>query len=193
MRHVDRPHVCKNQSPLHRHRSIARSQQIRRPRQNRQKRRHQTRPPPPRRRTRLRLRLQGSIVPLPREVWRERSGQKSAEAIGVGVTSRSADEHSKVAGSLTQRRAELHGSVPTAWRTVKPPITPDGAVEPRVVMMGSMWAFSGGLRPASYAGLSRVRAERPNLNGSKIAVALLLQCASPQVIAGADAITGRAA
>jgi len=51
--------------------------------------------------------VQGSIVPLPGEIWRERSGQKSAEAIVVGETSRSAKLHSKVAGGLTQRRAEL--------------------------------------------------------------------------------------
>ena len=104
---------------------------------------------------------QGSIVPLPGEIWRERSGQKSAEAIVVGETSRSVKLHSKIAGGLTQRRAELHGNVLTAWRTVNPPITPDGEVEPRVAAMGSMWAFRGRLRPVPYAGLPRVRAEPP--------------------------------
>ena len=105
--------------------------------------------------------VQGSIVPLPGEIWRERSGQKSAEAIVAGETSRSARSHSKVAGGLTQRRAELHGNVLTAWRTANPPMTPDGEVEPRVASMGSMWTFRGRLRPAPYAGLSRVRAEPP--------------------------------
>ena len=104
---------------------------------------------------------QGGITLLPGETCRERSGQESAEAIVVGETSRSANEHSKIAGGLTQRRAELHGNVLTAWRTVNPPKTPDGEVEPRVVTMGSMWAFRSGLRPASYAGSSRVRAEPP--------------------------------
>ena len=105
--------------------------------------------------------VQGSIVPLPGEIWRERSGQKSAEAIVVGETRRSADEHSKIAGGLTQRRAELYGSALTAWRTVNPPMTPDGEVEPRVVTMGCMWAFRSGLRSVSHAGLSRVCAEPP--------------------------------
>ena len=105
--------------------------------------------------------VQGSIVPLPGEIWRERSGQKSAEAIVVGETSRSADEHVKIAGGLTQRRTEPNGSAQTAWRTVNPPKTPDGEVEPRVVTMGSMWAFRSGLRSVSHAGLSRVCAEPP--------------------------------
>ena len=95
------------------------------------------------------------------QTCRERSGQESAEAIVVGDTSRSADEHVKIAGSLTQRRAELHGNVLTTWRTVNPPMTPDGEVEPRAAVMGSMWAFRSRLRPAPYAGLSRVRAEPP--------------------------------
>ena len=127
---------------------------------------------------------QGSITLLPGETCRERSGQESAEAIVVGDTSRSANEHSKIAGGLpalrsghavrlrlkqsryrggafTQRRAELHGNVLTAWRTVNPPMTPDGEVEPRVAAMGSMWAFRSKLRFVPYAGLSRVRAEPP--------------------------------
>jgi hypothetical protein len=54
-----------------------------------------------------------------------------------------------------------YGNVLTAWRTVNPPMTPDGEVEPRVATMGSMWAFRGRLRPVPYAGLSRVRAEPP--------------------------------
>jgi hypothetical protein len=103
----------------------------------------------------------GSIVPLPGEVWLERSGQKSAEAMVVGETSRSAKWHGKVAGSLTQRRAEPNGSVLTAWRTANPSITPDGEVEPGVAAMGSIWAFRSRLRPIPYAGLSRVRAEPP--------------------------------
>ena len=105
--------------------------------------------------------VQGSIVPLPGEIWRERSGQKSAEAIVVGEMSRSAKLHSKVAGGLTQRRAELHGNVLTAWRTANPPMTPDGEVEPRIAAMGSLWAFRSRLRSVPYAGLSRVRAEPP--------------------------------
>ena len=56
--------------------------------------------------------VQGRIVPLLGEIWREGSGQKSADAIVVGETSRSAHEHVKIAGSLTQRRAELHGGRP---------------------------------------------------------------------------------
>ena len=106
--------------------------------------------------------VQGSIAFLPGETCRERSGQESAEAIVVGVTSRSANEHSKIAGGLTQRRAELYGSVLTAWRTVNPPTTPECEMEPRAVTMGSMWALRGGLRPVPHAGLSRVRAEPPD-------------------------------
>jgi hypothetical protein len=94
-------------------------------------------------------------------IWRERSGQKSAEAIVVGETSRSANEHVKIAGGLTQRRAELYGDAQTAWRTVNPSKTPDGEVEPRVVTMGSMWVFRSGLRSVSHAGSSRVCAEPP--------------------------------
>ena len=105
--------------------------------------------------------VQGSIAFLPGETCRERSGQESAEAIVVGDTSRSAKEHVKIAGGLTQRRAELHGNVLTAWRTANPPMTPDGEVEPRVAAMGSMWAFRSGLRPVPCAGLSRARAEPP--------------------------------
>ena len=51
--------------------------------------------------------VQGSIVFLPGETCRERSGQESAEAIVVGETSRSTNEHSKIAGGLTQRRADV--------------------------------------------------------------------------------------
>jgi hypothetical protein len=105
--------------------------------------------------------VQGSIAFLPGETCRERSGQESAEAIVAGDTSRSADEHSKIAGGLTQRRAEPNGSAQTAWRTVNPPKTPDGEVEPRVVTMGSMWAFRSGLRPVSHVVLCRVCAEPP--------------------------------
>ena len=52
---------------------------------------------------------QGSITLLPEEISPAQAVEKSAEAIVVGDTSRSANEHSKIAGSLTQRRAELHG------------------------------------------------------------------------------------
>ena len=104
----------------------------------------------------------GSITLLPGEIWRERSGQKSAEAIVVGETSRGHDARlNNDTGGLTQRRAELHGNVLTAWRTANPPMTPDGEVEPRVAAMGSMWAFMSGLRPVPCAGLSRARAEPP--------------------------------
>ena len=116
--------------------------------------------------------VQGSIAFLPgepersgdgrRQTCRERSGQESAEAIVVGDTSRSADEHSKIAGGLTQRRAEPYGSVLTVGRTVNPPTTPECEVEPRVVMMGSMLVLRGELRPVSRAVLSRVRAEPPD-------------------------------
>lgn len=105
---------------------------------------------------------QGSITLLLGEIWRERSGQKSAEAIVVEETSRG--HYARInndTGGLTQRRAELHGNVLTAWRTVNPSITPDGEMEPRAAAMGSMWAFRSRLRLASYAGLSRVRAEPP--------------------------------
>ena len=90
--------------------------------------------------------VQGSIVPLPGEIWRERSGQKSAEAIVVGETSRSANEHSKIAGRLTQRRAEPNGSVLTADQTPQP-TTPDGEAWTRAGSMGSMWTLRTGFGP----------------------------------------------
>ena len=62
--------------------------------------------------------VQWSNVLLPGEICRERSGQKSAEAIVVEETSRSAKMHVKIAGGLTRRRAEPTGSVLTVWRTV---------------------------------------------------------------------------
>lgn len=48
---------------------------------------------------------------------RPESAQESAEDIVVGETSRSADAHVKIAGSLTHRRAEPNGSVLTAGQT----------------------------------------------------------------------------
>ena len=59
-------------------------------------------------------------------------------------------------GRLTQRRAEPNGSAQTARRTVNPPKTPDGEVEPRVVAMGSMWALRSRLRSIPHSGPSRV-------------------------------------
>ena len=58
--------------------------------------------------------VQWSNVSLPGEICSGKPGQKSAEAIVVEETSRSAKEHSKVAGGLTQRRAEpmRRGSTP---------------------------------------------------------------------------------
>ena len=63
--------------------------------------------------------VQGSDAPLPGEICRERSGQKSAEAIVVGETSRGLENArlNSDTGGLTRRRAELVGSVRTAWRT----------------------------------------------------------------------------
>jgi hypothetical protein len=105
---------------------------------------------------------QGSITLLPGEACRERSGQESAEAIVVEEMSRGRDARvNNDTGALTQRRAELHRSVLTARRTVNPPMTPDGEVEPRAAAMGSMWALRDGLRPVPHAGLSRVSAEPP--------------------------------
>ena len=64
--------------------------------------------------------VQGSIALLPGEICRERSGQKSADAIVVEETSRGLKD-ARVnceTGSLTRRRAEPTGGVLTAWRTV---------------------------------------------------------------------------
>ena len=80
--------------------------------------------------------VQGSIAFLPGETCRERSGQESAEAIVVGETSRSTNEHSKIAGGLTQRRAEPYGSVLTAGQTPQP-TTPDGEAWTRAGSMGA--------------------------------------------------------
>ena len=62
--------------------------------------------------------VQWSNVPLPGEISLSKDGEKSADAIVVEETSRSANEHSKIAGGLTRRRAEPNGGVLTAWRTV---------------------------------------------------------------------------
>ena len=106
--------------------------------------------------------VHGSITFLPGEICRERSGQKSAEAIVVEEMSRGRDARvNNDTGGLTQRRDELHGYVLTAWWTVNLPLTPDGEVEPRAAAMGSMWAFRKRLRSVLYAGLPRVRAEPP--------------------------------
>lgn len=132
--------------------------------------------------------VQGSTVLLPGETCRERSGQESAEAIVVGETSRSAEKHSKVAGGLTQRRAEPNGSVLTAWRTVNPPRTPDGEVEPKVVTMGSMWALRSGSRPVPHAGLpvsDRNRRVRTRTHGGVGPVA-----GSPSQSRGPDSAVG---
>jgi hypothetical protein len=90
--------------------------------------------------------VQGSIVPLPGDISRASAPEKSAEAVVVGETSRRANEHSKVAGSLTQRRAEPNGSVLTANQTPQP-TTPDGEAWTRAGSMGSMWAFRTGFGP----------------------------------------------
>ena len=50
--------------------------------------------------------VQGSSAPLPGEIPRRKCRGKSAEAIVVAETSRSAQKHSKIAGGLTRRRAE---------------------------------------------------------------------------------------
>ena len=98
--------------------------------------------------------VQESITLLPGETCRERSGQESAEAIVVEETSRGRDARiNNDTGGLTQRRAELHGNVLTAWRTVNPPMTPDGEVEPRAAAMGSMWAFRSRFSACSLRGL----------------------------------------
>ena len=58
--------------------------------------------------------VQGNIAFLPGEICRERSGQKSAEAIVVGETSRGLKEArvNNETGGLTRRRAELVGGRP---------------------------------------------------------------------------------
>jgi hypothetical protein len=66
--------------------------------------------------------VQESNTFLPGEIPDLHGSGKSADAIVVGETSRSAQEHSKIAGGLTQRRAEPKGNVLTALRTVNPSI-----------------------------------------------------------------------
>jgi len=85
--------------------------------------------------------VQGSIAFLPGETCRERSGQESAEAIVVGVTSRSADEHSKIAGGLTQRRADVVLSL-CVFDQIKHTEAVTGVTASRV----------GGLRPWAFHG-----------------------------------------
>ena len=100
--------------------------------------------------------VQGSTVFLPGEICRERSGQKSAEAIVVVETSRSAPAHVKETGGLTRRRAELVEERPNRVADGHPPTTPVGEVEPRAVTMGSMWAFRSRPWFALRAGSTRV-------------------------------------
>lgn len=99
--------------------------------------------------------VQGSIVPLPGEISPARADEKSAEAIVVGETSRSAKLHSKVAGGLTQRRAEPNGSILTA-RQAPQQTTPDGEVWTRAGSMGSMWMLGTGFGLSSIRGSPRV-------------------------------------
>jgi hypothetical protein len=89
--------------------------------------------------------VQESIAFLPGEIWRERSGQKSAEAIVVGETSRGLEDArlNNDTGGLTQRRAEPNGSVLTAGQTPQP-TTPDGEAWTRAGSMGSMWMLRTG-------------------------------------------------
>ena len=76
--------------------------------------------------------VQGSITPLPGEISRASATEKSAEVIVVEETSRGRDARvNNDTGGLTQRRAELHGNVLTAWWTVnrkRPKIIPSVSV-----------------------------------------------------------------
>lgn len=67
--------------------------------------------------------VQGSIAFLPGEICLERSGQKSAEAIVAGETSRGLEDArlNCETGRLTRRRAEPIGSAQTTRRTVVTP------------------------------------------------------------------------
>ena len=88
-----------------------------------------------------------SIVPLPGEISPPRGGEKSAEAIVVGETSRGRDARiNNDTGGLTQRRAEPNGSVLTADQTPQPK-TPDGEAWTKAGSMGSMWALRTGFGP----------------------------------------------
>ena len=85
-----------------------------------------------------------AIFPICPQIWRERSGQKSAEAIVVEEMSRGRDARvNKDTGGLTQRRAEPNGSVLTANQTPQQ-TTPDGEAWTRAGSMGSMWMLRTG-------------------------------------------------
>jgi hypothetical protein len=88
---------------------------------------------------------------------------------------RSARLHREDVISLTQRRAEPHGNVPTAWRTVSPPTTPDGEGKPGITTMGGILAFRSGLRP--HAG--RNRRVRTHSHGGDRAGGLQAEADSP--------------
>jgi hypothetical protein len=60
--------------------------------------------------------VRGSIVPLPGEISPPRGGEKSADAIVVEETSRSAEEHSKVAGGLTSTKGRTEWGHPNRVR-----------------------------------------------------------------------------
>jgi hypothetical protein len=97
--------------------------------------------------------VQGSIAFLPGEISTAQAEEKSADAIVVGDTSRSAECTSKLPEASPNEGPNCMAGVLTAWRTVNPPKTPDGEVEPRAATMGSMWAFRIGLRLVSSRGL----------------------------------------
>jgi hypothetical protein len=81
---------------------------------------------------------QGSIVQLPGEISSSKGGEKSAEAIVVGETSRGRDARlNNDTGGLTQRRAEPNGSILTACQTPQPK-TPDGEAWTRATTERSM-------------------------------------------------------
>lgn len=105
---------------------------------------------------------QGSITLLPGEIWRERSGQKSADVVVVGKRAGGAmpAETTIPEASTDEGPNCMAGVLTTRW-TVNPPMTLDGEVEPRAIAMGSMWTFRNGLRSVPHVGLSHVCAEPP--------------------------------
>ena len=102
-----------------------------------------------------------SNVQLPGEIPRRKCRGKSAEAIVVAETSRSAQKHSKIAGGLTRRRAEPmknprpRGGHPSRYR----PTGRGKGERPHDGKHGGFWgeaAWAKAEVAASEEGLSRI-------------------------------------
>ena len=80
-----------------------------------------------------------TAYPTSPQIWREQSGQKSADAVVVGKRAGGAmPAETTIPEVSTDEGPNCMAGVLTARRTVNPPMTLDGEVDPRAITMGSM-------------------------------------------------------